>query len=175
MFDVKIPVASKTDYYSAHYKVVRALEQLGLARQPHLFCLDPLNPGTLLLRSEHQAVSELGQVVDWPVIRKGAQYHFCMRVSPITSIGKRKVWTTDHNTWARTHLQNAGSEVVELHTKASVARIDKGTGFTLPDVVAIGRIAVQDPTALLVAMKTGIGRHRAFGFGLLQVLPIQGV
>lgn len=40
-----------------------------------------------------------------------------------------------------------------------------------PDAVFTGVLQVQDPTAFAALVARGIGRHRAFGFGMLLLKP----
>ena len=42
---------------------------------------------------------------------------------------------------------------------------------TLPEVIAGSTLIITDPTAFRVALARGIGRHRAFGFGMLLLKP----
>lgn len=43
-----------------------------------------------------------------------------------------------------------------------------------PDVVLAGQLRVTDPAAFAQLLARGIGRHRAFGFGLLLLRPFRG-
>ena len=40
-----------------------------------------------------------------------------------------------------------------------------------PDVVMQGRLRVSDPQAFAQLLARGVGRHRAFGFGMLLLRP----
>lgn len=46
-----------------------------------------------------------------------------------------------------------------------------GGPSTAPDCVLTGRLRVQDPEAFLGLLARGVGRHRAFGYGMLRVRP----
>lgn len=43
-----------------------------------------------------------------------------------------------------------------------------------PDAVLAGQLRVTDPQAFAQLLAQGIGRHRAFGFGLLLLRPVRG-
>ncbi len=43
-----------------------------------------------------------------------------------------------------------------------------------PDAVVTGTLVVTDPDAFAVGLARGIGRHRAFGFGMLLLTPPRG-
>lgn len=47
----------------------------------------------------------------------------------------------------------------------------KGRGLTVPDATMSGRITVSDADAFSALMRRGVGRHRAFGFGMLLLRP----
>jgi CRISPR system Cascade subunit CasE len=40
-----------------------------------------------------------------------------------------------------------------------------------PDITALGRLVVNDPDAFAALLARGVGRHRAFGFGMLLLRP----
>jgi len=51
----------------------------------------------------------------------------------------------------------------------------RGDGrLRLPDVRFTGVVTVSDPAALQTSLARGIGRHRAFGFGMLLLKPAAG-
>jgi CRISPR system Cascade subunit CasE len=43
-----------------------------------------------------------------------------------------------------------------------------------PNAVLEGRLAVQDPSGFDTLLRRGLGRHRAFGFGMLLLRPAGG-
>lgn len=47
----------------------------------------------------------------------------------------------------------------------------KGHGTQRPDVTFAGELEVGDPAAFARRLARGVGRHRAFGFGMLLLLP----
>lgn len=54
----------------------------------------------------------------------------------------------------------------------SVAKRDRtGRRVVRPDALLCGQFAVQEPDAFRTLLRNGIGRHRAFGFGMLLLRP----
>jgi len=47
----------------------------------------------------------------------------------------------------------------------------KGRRLVRPDALLTGRLTVEAPAAFAALLETGIGRHRAFGFGMLLLSP----
>lgn len=47
-----------------------------------------------------------------------------------------------------------------------------GRRVVRPDALLSGQLAVQDPDAFQTLLHNGIGRHRAFGFGMLLLRPV---
>ena len=45
------------------------------------------------------------------------------------------------------------------------------SGRTMPEAVIEGRLRVDDPVRLTQAISTGVGRQRAYGFGMLRLQP----
>jgi CRISPR system Cascade subunit CasE len=84
--------------------------------------------------------------------------------------------------WARTRLQSGGAATVS-HLEVdgfrlvSQRRRGRGTaGRTLttlirPQVLLSGVLTVEDEGAFARLLATGIGRHRAFGYGMLLLRP----
>lgn len=60
----------------------------------------------------------------------------------------------------------ARSSVVR-RTQASASQPRKGQAIDGPDATLMGRLRVTDPTAFAHLLARGVGRHRAFGFGML--------
>lgn len=63
------------------------------------------------------------------------------------------------NTFAR-------SKVVR-RTQATTDQARKGQAIDGPDATLTGRLRITDPTAFTYLLARGVGRHRAFGFGML--------
>jgi len=85
--------------------------------------------------------------------------------------------------WLRRKAEAAGFEVVEVQGAAGVmdamqreptvvrGRRDSGL-VTIEGVLFEGRLRVMEPEVFRAALLDGIGRGRAYGFGLLSVAPL---
>ncbi|WP_083761830.1 type I-E CRISPR-associated protein Cas6/Cse3/CasE [Alkalilimnicola ehrlichii MLHE-1] len=45
------------------------------------------------------------------------------------------------------------------------------TRLVRPDALVTGRLTVRDPDTFATLVARGVGRHRAFGFGMLLLRP----
>ena len=76
--------------------------------------------------------------------------------------------------WITRKLAAAGSDITRV--KAGPVGVEKsrrpGATMTHASCRYEGRITIRDPDALRHAITTGIGRGRAYGFGLLTVVPL---
>ena len=54
---------------------------------------------------------------------------------------------------------------------AEVGRKSGARGWMLPDAVMRGRMTVKDPVKFRELLELGIGRHRAYGFGMVLLKP----
>jgi CRISPR system Cascade subunit CasE len=84
------------------------------------------------------------------------------------------------NWFARQLEQRGGARPLEVNLKRfSIERMLRRvqskdrTAKTIkrPDVTLTGRLQVTDSDAFNELLKTGIGRHTSFGFGMLKVRP----
>ena len=81
--------------------------------------------------------------------------------------------------WAREQLQERGVAVERLGVlslgRTPVVRGPVGSGrakpFDGPDVTVGGTLRVADPAAFADLIARGLGRHRAFGFGMVLLKP----
>jgi CRISPR system Cascade subunit CasE len=85
--------------------------------------------------------------------------------------------------WLQQRMAEGGAEVECAHLKAfRLSRVmrrgkpNKHGSRALrqqsgPDATFIGLLAVRDPEAFARVLGRGIGRHRAFGFGMLLLRP----
>ncbi|MBA3771831.1 MAG: type I-E CRISPR-associated protein Cas6/Cse3/CasE [Ramlibacter sp.] len=62
-------------------------------------------------------------------------------------------------------------DVMRQTQKADTAEARRKRAVSGPDAVLIGRLRVIDPAAFSELIARGVGRHRAFGFGLLLLQP----
>jgi CRISPR system Cascade subunit CasE len=77
----------------------------------------------------------------------------------------------------------AGAELLQLSVSgwrkphpagASTWRGRGDGGLRLPDVTYTGTVEVTDPQAWMQQLARGLGRHRAFGYGMLLIRPASG-
>lgn len=98
------------------------------------------------------------------------------RKSKIRSDGARqpalRVPTNHYHSWLATKLENAGFTLAEAQWgDPRFHNIDKPSErFVLPSLAYIARVTVKDPVLAAGAFLQGIGRNKAFGFGLLEVI-----
>ena len=173
MIDILVP-SQVQGCYEAHQVINAKLDALSVPTDRVLFCIDPVEQNQIVVRTNYRIAGVLGKVREIPDILPSCCYHFCLRVSPMKSIGKKKVPADDIDRWRRRHLdENCGATIEKIYIRQSRTFCAKGTGFWLPDLTMVGRLRVVDPMKMMKALQTGIGRHRAFGFGLLQLFPME--
>ena len=77
--------------------------------------------------------------------------------------------------WLRRELQRGGASRLESArlTEFRRERMRRGDGGRLerPNAVLEGTLTVLDPEAFRALLTRGLGRHRAFGFGMLLLRP----
>lgn len=128
----------------------------------------------------------------------GAELRFRLRANPTRCIdsksgpdgekrrGKRVPLRKEESRldWLRRKAGMSGFEVVEVHgggapvldamqREPTVVRGRRETGLvTIEGVLFEGRLRVVDAQAFRAALVDGVGRGRAYGFGLLSVAPL---
>lgn len=86
--------------------------------------------------------------------------------------------------WLREHLGRQGAELIDAKLdrfclldvmrqtqKSDVDEARRRRPVSGPDAVLSGHLRVTDPVAFAGLIARGVGRHRAFGFGLLLLRP----
>lgn len=117
-------------------------------------------------------------------LTSGSHLRFMLRANPTASVRKRRVPITDHAAlieWLTRRGQGAfalaqeeffGTEgrplAVSVEREGSVSIPDRG--IRLSSVSYAGILTVQDEVAMRRLLVEGVGRGKAFGFGLLQVV-----
>lgn len=80
--------------------------------------------------------------------------------------------------WLREQFK--GADLLDAHLEGfqllRLFRQDQATHrkahtLTRPDALIVGRVLIEDPEAFAQILARGVGRHRAFGFGMLQLRP----
>ncbi len=80
--------------------------------------------------------------------------------------------------WLRAQVMtHGGGELVDARLaefRRDVMRRKGGASIERPNAVLEGTLAVTDPVAFAALLRRGVGRHRAFGFGMLLLRPPRG-
>jgi CRISPR system Cascade subunit CasE len=81
--------------------------------------------------------------------------------------------------WLYPQLQRLGAARLEsgrlAEFRREVMRRRAGTRIERPNAVLEGTLTVENPEAFRQLLARGVGRHRAYGFGMLLLRPAQGV
>lgn len=105
----------------------------------------------------------------------GAVFDFRIRIVPEIRLGRRVVGlptNRDAAEWFASKAPNNGFEVCDIDEAISaplVFRGKHGRKITLNDTVISGRLTVTDSTRFEATLCQGMGRHKGFGFGMLQI------
>ncbi len=87
---------------------------------------------------------------------------------------------TVYRDWLAARLENAGVEIkpdglrILAQRRARILRRNRARALTAvdgPDVVMCGELTVREPVRFADTLRRGIGRHRAFGFGMMLLRP----
>jgi hypothetical protein len=165
------------DSYALKEHVFDLVDGAGLIStdRDFLFGLDPISSKIIMRFNDIRATIAIkGEARPVPEVVEGTEYDFCVIASPMRrsdSGGKRvKVHDLDH--WRRTHLDNIGATILTECRREEQRWVGKPPGFFVPAVTFVGRLRVDDVTRFVPALRHGIGRHRGFGFGLMQIFPV---
>ncbi|GIT93242.1 CRISPR-associated protein Cse3 [Jannaschia pagri] len=80
---------------------------------------------------------------------------------------------TVYAAWLADHLHTA-AEIEDVRLAAfrrSLAARGNGHGAEGPDAILHGTLVVRDPEAFFDRLRRGIGRHKAYGYGMLLLRP----
>lgn len=112
-----------------------------------------------------------------PVLRAGKRYQFRLAINPVIKVIKSK-WgrsPVDPITWLESRDLGARLEVCNVVSTVTVERSSRsGNSSSFPLTVATldGVLECSDPDRLQECIVNGIGRGRAYGCGLLSVVPV---
>lgn len=164
-----------TDAYRLKSMIYDRLCDIGIAVNPRsfLYCRCPID-GSIIVRTDDGRLSSISRetnTVEQPVV--GQAYRFCLRATPMKQADYGK-HSAEPEPWIRQQAAKIGIDLDVVHHKTCNTWCGKATGrrpsgFYIPDVVYVGRLIVTDAEKLSVALAQGVGRHRAFGFGLMQL------
>jgi CRISPR system Cascade subunit CasE len=77
--------------------------------------------------------------------------------------------------WLERELQREGASSLNTarlpEFRRELMRRDGGARVERPNAVLEGELTVRDPVAFRALLARGLGRHRAFGFGMLLLRP----
>lgn len=108
-----------------------------------------------------------------PTPAAGSEYAYQIRVCPIRRTeGKGRMITADEEGPFIDHLlTRVGARALTAHFNFEGSQRVPQKGLSLPSGTFSGRLEVTDPAALQAALLEGVGRHRTYGYGLLQIMP----
>jgi CRISPR system Cascade subunit CasE len=132
------------------------------------------------LRFEIRACPVVRMASSGPQHRKGAEVDVflreCWRAGADTKVERQAVYRE----WLTDHLERRGARAAEVSIRSlrlldavrrDHAKQRKSHTVRRPDVLFEGVLEVADADSFERALHRGIGRHRAFGFGMLLVKP----
>ena len=108
-------------------------------------------------------------------IAPGTNYLFDIRLVPEIRKGNTVIDTptdADAAAWFRKKSEQHGFTVNRIDNAASQALVfrgKRGRRITLNDTLISGELCITDANRFRDAMLKGIGRHKGFGFGLLNI------
>lgn len=152
---------------------------------PHLWRQN--RDGSVIILSDAPLDGDVG-VGDWkpsklyqPRFEVGKRVRFQVRLNPVRNAPRngaersRKVpvHSGDIPGWVFNLLDGAGLNVSELQVVSSgQGKFDHRTGVVPQTWVDVeGAAVVADPGRVLSAVRSGVGRNRRFGCGMLQLIP----
>jgi len=126
-----------------------------------------------------------------PIVRQTKDDKTCERDAFLVALERRRVETgieavtldrqTVYRSWVAEQLTKGGAKVLSVvhqalrRRKAERRKSDRVFArIDGPDVVVKGAIIVEDAKAFTAMMARGVGRHRAFGFGMILLVPARG-
>lgn len=78
---------------------------------------------------------------------------------------------TVYRDWLAERLKGAALETASLVRFQRLRVLRDGQGIEGPDATMHGTLTVTDPAAFTTTLADGVGRHRAYGFGMLMLRP----
>jgi CRISPR-associated protein Cas6/Cse3/CasE subtype I-E len=166
------------DLYEQHNQVWRFFGDL--SERPFLFRAEE-TPGSVIgsmvvhVRSSVQPAHVPETMCTEPSweLETGQFYHFDLRAVPMVRAYRKEkyLYGNDAKEWLIRKSGSHGFEVVPdtLWMQSYPTRFNKGNGPTvIADTLFSGTLRVTDPQVFYTVLKTGIGRMKAFGFGMLR-------
>jgi len=127
------------------------------------------------LAAVRMADRELGSRGTRPDLDRETVYRkwLIQRLSPSAHLDRFEITQRERVLLLRRPSRSAGTEDGRPLTSVGALKERKGQGGGGPTAVLSGTLTIQDPSAFGALLARGIGRHRAFGFGMLLLKPTQ--
>lgn len=126
-------------------------------------------------------VAQRPRTKEMPTLNIGARVGFDLRFAPVRRIGSverdahaggSSSREDDYLKWLATKIQPAAElEDFRMHRFQTRHSRRAKMRVQLPDVVAHGTVRVTDAEAFEVLLRGGVGRHKAYGYGMLLLRP----
>ena len=174
-----IPEGIPNNIYDIHVELCRLLMRPGESVRRYLFSVEYELGEIVVVRSNNLPfeLREAGFPVEIPAA--GSRRRFRLAASPMRSRSgkKQRLPVGDAKSridWLRERGNDAGFTLVdnpEVSWRTIVIH-RKGVDIMMERAIFTGILEVTDQSALEVAMTDGVGRGRAWGFGLLQLFDL---
>lgn len=167
-----LPPEAAVDCYKLKRTVYGILERVGISVETRdfLYGIDPV-AGAMTIRSDDERIRKIEGIFR-PVktFAEGTTVDFCLRASPMREepIAHCKV-PDDPKKWLTARNPALGLEITKFLCRSGQMWCGKGQGFSIPEATWIGQAVVRDLSCLTYVLKHGIGRHKGFGYGMLQL------
>jgi hypothetical protein len=162
-------------YRAKKYVYAQTARADGTYERPPRYCIDPISNSLLIrcvLDTETQAWSTTDickKVREVPVPTNGAVFDFCLRASPMRKLGNGYA-PDEPDDWLRFITPRIGVRFVKHFAMSASRFCGKARGFYLPETTYVGELVVEDERKLTHVLSHGVGRHKAFGFGVMQLI-----
>ena len=178
MTDISLnaPLVVNADSYSIKQFVFHELERYGMDSSDIIYSLDPLSSTpsypVVLLRTNKTGAEVLGNSKPTVIPKNGTVCNFCLKASPTKheTFSKKRI-PEEPEIWFEKIKPQLGLNILEVFSRSRLQYCGKKPGFYLPEGIWVGKATVSDEERLRVVIFKGVGRHKAFGYGLLQIIP----
>ncbi len=175
VIDHSLSISAPADAYAFKHALYTRLSKAGVnvEGRPFLYGRSPTSDMVIVRTDDPMIISITAGYELVPEPHEGQEYDFALRASPMQST-PFGIQPTDPQKWLSKRLDSIGIALIASYHRTSWVWCSKPTkpgvsGFYLPDVVYLGRLLVTDAVKVTHVLTYGVGRHRAFGFGLLQL------
>ncbi|MGB5948195.1 MAG: type I-E CRISPR-associated protein Cas6/Cse3/CasE [Parvibaculum sp.] len=117
-----------------------------------------------------------------PTFRPGAEVDVFLLKAEADRAASKPDRETIYENWLNERLARGGAETIAIETvrrRRSVLLRKRADGTRhistqQPDIDMAGTLIVRDPAAFRACLMRGVGRHRAFGYGMILLKPSNG-